>query len=145
MARAVFKSWLVDFDPVRAKAEGRPTGLTEDLAAFFPASFNEDGLPLGWTLETVGEMFEVSGGNTPSTAEPGNWGGPHQWATPKDLSSLSSPVLLQTERHITDTSLARFDVGAAVRPKVAPPHLARQSVTWLSLPARWRSIKGSRD
>jgi type I restriction enzyme S subunit len=111
MARALFKSWFVDFDPVHAKAEGRNANLHEDIDALFPATLNEDGLPEGWTTQTVGEMFEVSGGNTPSTAEPDNWDGSHQWATPRDLSSLSSPVLLWTERQITDSGLARSTSG----------------------------------
>jgi type I restriction enzyme S subunit len=101
MARALFRSWFVDFDPVRARAEGRPTGLPYDLAVLFPDRFGDDGLPAGWTRQPLGELFEVSGGNTPSTANPVFWNGSHQWATPKDLSSLSSPVLLQTERQLT--------------------------------------------
>ena len=36
MARALFKSWFVDFDPVRAKAEGRDPGLPKHLADLFP-------------------------------------------------------------------------------------------------------------
>ena len=36
MARALFKSWFVDFDPVRAKMEGRHTGLPQDIAELFP-------------------------------------------------------------------------------------------------------------
>ena len=36
MARALFKSWFVDFDPVRAKAEGRDPGLPKRLADLFP-------------------------------------------------------------------------------------------------------------
>jgi type I restriction enzyme S subunit len=38
MARALFKSWFVDFDPVRAKAEGRDPGLPKPLADLFPDS-----------------------------------------------------------------------------------------------------------
>ena len=49
IARAVFKSWFVDFDPVRAKMEGRPTGLSDDLSALLPDAFGENGLPIGWT------------------------------------------------------------------------------------------------
>jgi type I restriction enzyme S subunit len=52
MARALFKSWFVDFDPVRAKAEGRDTGLPTHIAALFPDSFNasEGGdIPSGWS------------------------------------------------------------------------------------------------
>jgi type I restriction enzyme S subunit len=111
MARALFRSWFVDFDPVRAKAELRPTGLPDDLAALFPNRFGEDGLPSGWTRRPLGELFEVSGGNTPSTGNPAFWNGPHQWATPKDLSSLTSPVLLQTERQLSDAGLRQCSSG----------------------------------
>lgn len=48
MAHAVFRSWFIDFDPVRAKSEGRSTGLSDAVAALFPATFTDDGLPDGW-------------------------------------------------------------------------------------------------
>jgi len=44
MTRALFKSWFVDFDPVRAKAEGRDPGLPQSLADLFPDSFEESEL-----------------------------------------------------------------------------------------------------
>jgi type I restriction enzyme S subunit len=56
MARALFKSWFVDFDPVRAKAEGRDTGLPPDLAALFPDRFADSELgeiPSGWRPGTL--------------------------------------------------------------------------------------------
>ena len=111
MARAIFKSWFVDFDPVRAKAEGRPTGLPDDLAALFPDRFGKGGLPEGWTTEPFSRLFEISGGNTPSTEDATFWGGLHQWATPKDLSALQSPVLLQTARRLTDAGLQTCSSG----------------------------------
>lgn len=52
IARALFKSWFVDFDPVRAKAEGRSTGLPKHIADLFPDSFEDSELgkiPKGWT------------------------------------------------------------------------------------------------
>jgi type I restriction enzyme S subunit len=52
-ARAIFKSWFVDFDPVRAKMEGRDTGLVREVAALFPDSFQDDGLPKGWGSDTL--------------------------------------------------------------------------------------------
>src|SRR5882672_3761222 len=57
MARAIFKSWFVDFDPVRAKAAGRqPFGMNADTAALFPSSF-EDSLigkiPKGWEIGPI--------------------------------------------------------------------------------------------
>lgn len=53
MMQALFKSWFVDFDPVRARAEGRPVNLPENVAALFPQCFDEDGLPTGWTTKSM--------------------------------------------------------------------------------------------
>jgi type I restriction enzyme S subunit len=115
MARALFKSWFVDFDPVRAKAEGRDPGLRKHIAALFPDSFEDSELgeiPKGWQPKTIGDLATVQGGNTPSTKEPAFWdGGTHFWATPKDLSGLSNPVLLGTERKVTDAGLAQISSG----------------------------------
>jgi type I restriction enzyme S subunit len=60
MAKALFKSWFVDFDPVRAKAEGRPTGLPAEISDLFSDSFEDSELgeiPSGWR---VGSIYEVS-------------------------------------------------------------------------------------
>jgi len=60
MARAIFKSWFVDFDPVRAKAEGRDAGLPERLADQFPDSFEDSELgeiPKGWRAGTLGDLL----------------------------------------------------------------------------------------
>jgi len=49
MARALYRSWFVDFDPVKAKAEGlAPSFIDEATAALFPDRFGDDGLPIGW-------------------------------------------------------------------------------------------------
>ncbi|PPD15238.1 MAG: type I restriction endonuclease subunit S [Methylobacterium sp.] len=53
MARALFKSWFVDFDPVRAKAEGRDPGLPAATAALFPDRFGDDGLPVEWSEKSL--------------------------------------------------------------------------------------------
>ncbi len=111
IVRAIFKSWFVDFDPVRAKVKGRPTGLSDDLTVLFPDRFGENGLPEGWTTEPITRLFEVSGGNTPSTDDATLWGGPHQWATPKDLSALQSPILLGTARQLSDAGLQKCGSG----------------------------------
>ena len=55
MARALFKSWFVDFDPVRAKIAGRDTGLPQSISALFPDLMAENGLPLGWQMSTLGD------------------------------------------------------------------------------------------
>jgi len=59
MARALFKSWFVDFDPVRAKAEGRDTGLPKPLADLFPARFVDSELgeiPEDWEVGTLADL-----------------------------------------------------------------------------------------
>ena len=63
MARALFKSWFVDFDPVRAKADGRDTGLPKHIADLFPDSFEESELgeiPKSWTVSQIGDSTTLS-------------------------------------------------------------------------------------
>lgn len=113
MARALFKSWFVDFDPVRAKMEGKqPFGMDAATAALFPDRLTADGLPEGWTVDEIGNAVTAVGGSTPSTEKPEYWSdGCHAWATPKDLSALKSPVLLSTERKITNAGIAVISSG----------------------------------
>lgn len=63
MARALFKSWFVDFDPVRAKAEGRAPGLPKSIADLFPDSFEDSELgkiPKGWRLAPLPDVIDVN-------------------------------------------------------------------------------------
>jgi type I restriction enzyme S subunit len=64
MARALFQSWFVDFDPVRAKLDGRePVGLDSDTAAFFPEHFDHgehDMLPVGWGLVAIEKVCAIN-------------------------------------------------------------------------------------
>ncbi|MCZ8294436.1 MAG: restriction endonuclease subunit S [Hylemonella sp.] len=116
IAQALFKSWFIDFDPVRANAEGRePEGMDAANAQLFPAEFEESALgliPKGWRIEEIGRTAECVGGGTPSTKEEAYWEPPiHHWATPKDLSGLCSPVLLDTERRLSDAGLSKVSSG----------------------------------
>ena len=57
MARTIFKSWFVDFDPVHAKAAGSaPAHMDEETAAIFPNSFGNDGLPVGWKNSCISKL-----------------------------------------------------------------------------------------
>jgi len=62
MARAIFKSWFVDFDPVRAKMEGRqPSGMDAETAALFPDAFQDSPLgkiPKGWVVKRLGNLVD---------------------------------------------------------------------------------------
>jgi restriction endonuclease S subunit len=95
MAQALFKSWFIDFDG------------HDDLVA------SEIGpVPRGWEVKPIGDAVKVVGGSTPSTNESAYWeGGTHAWATPKDLSGLAVPVLLGTERQVTDAGLQKISSG----------------------------------
>jgi type I restriction enzyme S subunit len=111
MARAIFRDWFVDFGPTRAKMEGRAPYLAPDIWSLFPDRLDDEGKPDGWINSTIGQEVDVVGGSTPSTKETTFWGGDIAWATPKDLSSLSTPVLLGTERQITDAGLSQIGSG----------------------------------
>jgi restriction endonuclease S subunit len=121
MGRALFKAWFVDFEPVRAKMEGRwqrgqsLPGLPAHLYDLFPDRLVESQLgeiPEGWEVKRIGDLAEVFGGSTPRTDRSEYWeGGTHHWVTPKDLSALSVPVLLDTERKITDAGLSQISSG----------------------------------
>lgn len=71
IAQTLFKSWFIDFDPVRAKAEGRePEGMDTATAALFPAAFEESHLgaiPKGWRIAPFSESIQISDGKTWST------------------------------------------------------------------------------
>jgi len=116
MARALFQSWFVDFDPVRAKLDGRkPVGLDDSNAELFPDSFQESAvglIPKGWTAEAVGDVVDCVGGGTPSTKETKYWeGGTYHWTTPRDFSSLQAPILLETDRKLTEAGIAKVSSG----------------------------------
>lgn len=92
IAQALFKSWFVDFDPVRAKMEGRvPEGMIDATAALFPNGFEESELglvPRGWLVKPVENMVK------------GIYDGPH--ATPPE--SDVGPIFLGI-KNLTGTSL----------------------------------------
>ncbi|WDM58731.1 restriction endonuclease subunit S [Pseudomonas sp. NEEL19] len=95
IAQALFKSWFVGFDPVRAKAEGRqPDGMDAATAALFPDSFEESELgfvPKGWRVTACKNIMDVRDGTHDS---------------PKP--SLSGYPLI-TSRHITSGEIIADD------------------------------------
>lgn len=110
-ARALFRDWFVDFGPTRAKAEGHSPYLAPDLWSLFPDRLSDNGAPNGWEWSTIGEEVEAVGGSTPSTKSAALWDGGIAWTTPKDLSGLGSPILLDTARTITEAGLGTISSG----------------------------------
>ena len=69
IAQSLFKSWFVNFDPVRAKMEGRDTGLPRHLADLFPdrlVSSDLSWIPEGWKSKTLDECFDLVMGQSPA-------------------------------------------------------------------------------
>jgi type I restriction enzyme S subunit len=109
IAKAIFKSWFVDFDPVRAKAEGRPTGLPAEISDLFPDELvdSEIGeIPKGWDVAPFTETFEFFSGGTPKTSVEEYWGGDVPWFSIADLNA-SSPWVTETEKSITELGLSK--------------------------------------
>lgn len=131
IARTVFRDWFVGFGPTRAKMEGRAPYLADEIWDLFPDTLDEDGQPEGWETSEIGREVEFAGGATPGTSERlHRKRGGHRWATPKDLSDLTSPVLLDTARRVTGAGARRADsavlpVGTVLLSSRAPiGHLA---------------------
>lgn len=113
IAQALFKSWFVDFDPVRAKMEGRaPEGMDEETAALFPDSFEESELglvPKGWMVGTIDNLCStITNGGTPSRSKTELWdGGVIPWFK---TGEFNDGFLLQSSERITPRAL---EVSAA--------------------------------
>ncbi|EOX4791656.1 restriction endonuclease subunit S [Vibrio alginolyticus] len=114
MAQAIFKSWFVDFEPVKAKMNGeQPEGMDAATASLFPEKLVSDtGLPEGWKLSEIGDEVAVVGGGTPSKKNDDFWVGGHiHWTSPKDLSGVQDKVLLDTASKLTEAGLKKVSSG----------------------------------
>ncbi len=99
MAENLYKEWFVRFRfPGHEKAEF------------------ENGLPMGWKVEHIGEVCDTLGGGTPSTSKPEYWNGEIKWVTPSDITSKSSLPLLNVEGRITEEGLKSSSA------KLLPPY-----------------------
>ena len=97
MARALFRSWFVDFDPVRAKAEGRDPGLPPSIADLFPDRFEHSELgevPAGWRVGRLGDTAE----------------NPRRGVRPNEIGAGTAYIALE---HMPRGSIALHDWGAA--------------------------------
>ncbi len=114
MAQTIFKSWFVDFDPVKAKMNGeQPEGMDAATASLFPEKLVSDtGLPEGWKLSEIGDEVSVVGGGTPSKKNDDFWVDGHiHWTSPKDLSGVQDKVLLETASKLTEAGLKKVSSG----------------------------------
>ncbi|MCK4792187.1 MAG: restriction endonuclease subunit S, partial [Desulfobacteraceae bacterium] len=104
MARAIFKSWFVDFDPVRARVEGRDLSLPNEIAALFPDSFQDSDLgkiPKGWKVSSLSEVITLIGGGTPKTKVQKYWGGNIPWFSVVDAPRDTDVFVIDTKKYIS--------------------------------------------
>lgn len=109
IVQSLFKSWFVDFDPVKAKAAGKePVGMDAETAALFPSEFEESELgliPRGWSVQPFSETVTIYGGSTPKTSEPNYWSGLLPWFSVVDAPEPSDVFVVDTQKHISEEGL----------------------------------------
>ena len=109
IARALFKSWFIDFDPVRAKLDGRqPIGMDAETAALFPAEFEDSAIgkiPKGWNVGMLRDCCDrVENGGTPKRSESDYWEpGTIPWLT---SGEVRQSIVTVTENFISEKGLA---------------------------------------
>ena len=103
MARALFQSWFVDFDPVRAKLDGRkPEGLDKATAALFPDAFEESSLgpvPKGWEVKPLSELCQLGRGASPRPIND-YMNGEVPWVKIADATAAGGPFLYETREKV---------------------------------------------
>jgi type I restriction enzyme, S subunit len=113
IAQALFKSWFVDFDPVRAKMQGRaPEGMDEATAALFPDSLEESELglvPKGWQVANLADTFEIN---------------PTRKLAKGSLASYLDMASLATSGHCVDAPVER-EMGSGAKFRNGDTLLAR--------------------
>ena len=115
MARALFKSWFVDFDPVRAKMAGRDPGLPQPLADLFPDRLVNSELgeiPEGWEVKALSCFGDIVTGKTPSTKVSENFG--------DDVPFLRIPDM-HGKMYVLRTQMMLSTHGASSQPQKTLP------------------------
>ena len=122
MAKALFKSWFVDFDVVRAKQKGRPKAdimreyhLTEELYDLFPSSFADSPLgpiPSGWEVKKAQEIADIAIGRTPPRKET-KWFSTDStdttWISIKDLGNCGV-FIGDSSEYLTEDAVSKFKI-----------------------------------
>lgn len=122
MAKALFKSWFVDFDVVRAKQKGLPKAdimreyhLTDELYDLFPSSFADSPLgpiPSGWEVKKAQEIADIAIGRTPPRKET-KWFSTDStdttWISIKDLGNCGV-FIGDSSEYLTEDAVSKFKI-----------------------------------
>ena len=128
LARAVFKAWFVDFEPVKAKAAGATAfpGMPPETFDALPTRLEDSEfgpVPQGWNVETLRDMATFITGGTPSKANPSFWNGMFPWVSAKDMHS----------RIVSESELRLSDAGRDSVRRLAPRHSTLMVIRGMSL------------
>lgn len=116
MAQAIFKSWFVDFDPVKAKMNGeQPEGMDASTASLFPEKLVESELgliPEGWEVLSSEKVATVAIGKTPPRKEP-QWFSEDSkdvtWISIRDMGNTGT-FALDSSEYLTQEAVDKFNV-----------------------------------
>jgi type I restriction enzyme S subunit len=116
IARSVFKSWFIDFDPVKAKEAGQKSiGMDSVIEALFPDSMAESEIgliPSGWSVKPAADLYEIGIGRTPPRKESqwfcdGSNGVP--WVSIRDMGTFET-YSHATSEGLTEAAIKKFNV-----------------------------------
>jgi type I restriction enzyme S subunit len=119
-AQTIFKSWFIDFDPVKAKMAGeKPAGMDEATASLFPDSledFELGPIPTGWDVRTIGTLCESLLGGTPSRSRAEFWGGDIPWINSGKINDfrITTPSEYITREGLEKSATKLLPVGTTV-------------------------------
>lgn len=135
-ARAIFRAWFVDFEPVKAKAAGATSfpSMPQPVFDALPTRFVDSDLgpvPEGWEVKALSSVCTLVSGGTPKRSEPAYWDGEVPWYSVKDAPSDGELWVINTTERITDDGLANS--AARMVPKGCTIISARGTVGRLAM------------
>lgn len=136
LARAIFRTWFVDFEPVKAKAAGA-TGfpsMPQQVFDSLPTRFVDSDIgpvPEGWGATAISSVGTLVSGGTPKRSEPAYWGGDVPWYSVKDAPRDGEIWVFNTSERITDNGL--LNSAARIVPKGCTIISARGTVGKLAM------------
>ena len=136
LARAIFRAWFVDFEPVKAKAADATAfpSMPQSVFDALPTRFVDSAIgpvPKGWEVKALSSICTLVSGGTPKRSEPAYWGGDIHWYSVKDAPGDSELWVISTDELITHEGLANS--AARIVPKGCTIISARGTVGKLAI------------
>lgn len=136
LARAIFRAWFVDFEPVKAKAEGATSfpSMPQEVFDILPTRFVDSDIgpvPEGWEVKALSSASTLVSGGTPARSEATYWNGDVPWYSVKDAPDDGEIWVINTSERITEDGVAKSP--ARVVPKGCTIISARGTVGKLAM------------